>query len=335
MAEETFENIGKIEAIRLLYEDGGFQMVEGNPFLSEKGSSVLSASRLYLEGIDFDLTYFPLQHLGYKCVIGVAGELYASLARPRTLSVILGVSAKLDFKEIRDIWTGVTSAAKEHNFVSVSLDLIPSRNGLTISISATGEVSELTRVRRMGAKSKDLICVSDNLGAAYMGLQVLEREKQTFEKTKDDMEQPDLEKYKLLVGAYLKPYISPDIVRRFEEEEIYPSYGYFISRGLSDAVRRLVRDCGLGAKIYADKIPFEGNTFALGKEMNIDPISAAMNGGDDFRLLFTVPILSLERFRREFQTFDIIGHLAQKDVGPVLVSPDGVELPIKAQGWND
>jgi thiamine-monophosphate kinase len=249
--------------------------------------------------------------------------------------VKLGVSAKLDYPRIKDLWSGITAAAKEHGYVSVSLDLVPSQNGLVISLAATGETSLLTFKRRSKAQSKDLICVSGSLGAALLGLQVLEKERRTFDKTKDDSSQPSLEKYKMIVGDYIKPDLSPNIVSHLESSEIYPSYGYFVTKGLADAVKRLVRDSGFGAKIYADKIPFEGNSFELGKELNIDPISAAMNGGDDFRLLFVVPILSLDKFRHDFQTFDIIGHLAKSEVGAVLVSPDGVELPLKAQGWKE
>ena len=139
----------------------------------------------------------------------------------------------------------------------------------------------------------------------------------------------------MMIGSYLKPELSPSLVSRFEETGIYPSNGYVVSHGLSDALKRLVRDTALGAKVYADKIPFEGNSFSFGKELDIDPVSAAMNGGDDFRLLFTIPILEAEKFRREFQTFDIIGHLAQSDVGAVLVAPGGAELPVRAQGWHN
>ena len=139
----------------------------------------------------------------------------------------------------------------------------------------------------------------------------------------------------MLVAAYLKPDLGAATVAQLEAAEIVPSAGYFVTRGLADAVKRLSRDTGLGAKVYADKIPFEGNSFQLGKEIGIDTFSAAMNGGDDFRLLFAVPILSLEKFRREFQTFDIIGHLAQPEAGTVLVTPDGVELPLHSPGWPD
>ena len=334
MEDTRFADIGKIEAVRRLYEGTPYQACRNGCFETPaKGAFVTHASRLLLEGIDFDLVYFPLKHLGYKAVIGVTGELYASLARPQTLSVVLGVSAKLDFADIREVWTGIVAAAREHGFAQLALDLIPSRNGLSISVSAAGECSLLTQKRRPSPKSKDLLCVSGSLGAAYLGLQVLEREKKSFEAS--ETEHPALETYRMLVGAYLKPELPSGVPAAFEEAEIYPSAGCFITHGLSDAVKRFAQESGLGAKVYADKIPFEGNSFQLGQEWGIDPVSAAMNGGDDCRLLFTVPILQLEKFRRDFQTFDIIGHLALPEAGTVLVTPDGAELPLRAPGWPE
>ena len=334
MAEETFSDLGRVEAIAKLYEGTSFKPCENISFETSGKSQILTKARTFIEGIDFDLTYFPLKHLGYKCITAVTGELYAGFSHPRTLEIRLGISAKLDFKQIREIWEGAAAAAKEHGYAAVGLDLLPSPNGLTISVSATGETTLLQSKRRAAAKSMDLICVSDNLGAAYMGFQVLEREKREFEKSGDIKAQPKLDDYKNLIGAYLKPQINPQIINLLEEAEIVPSYGYLINRGLADAVKRLVRDSGLGAKIYVDKLPFAGKTFDLGKEMNIDPVSAALNGGEDYRLLFTIPIGKHDKFRHDFQTFDIIGHLAKPEVGAALVTPDGVELPMKAQGWN-
>ena len=298
-------------------------------------SYISSHARTFLEGIDFDLTYFPLKHLGYKCVTAVTGELYAEMSHPRTMDVRLGISSKLDFKHIKEVWEGIVAAAKEHGYKQVTLDLVPSPNGLAVSISSTGETTNLMAKRRPVAKSMDLICISDNIGAAFMGFQVLEREKRAFEKSGDAVAQPKLDDYKNLVGAYLRPQINPQIINQLEETEIMPSYGYLVTRGLADAVKRLVRDSGLGAKIYVDKLPFAGKTFELGRELNIDPISAALNGGEDYRLLFTIPIGKHEKFRHDFQTFDIIGHLAKPEVGAVAVTPDGVELPLKAQGWKN
>ena len=317
----SFSDIGKTEAIDQLYRLSAFHPVPGLTYSADRGGKVHTAARMYLEGIDFNLVYFPLKHLGYKCVVGAVGELYAALAHPKLLNVILGLSAKLDFGEVKELWAGITVAAKEHGFESVNLDLQPSSNGLYISIAVTGETALLTDKRRMAAKTKDLICVSGSLGAAYLGMQVLERGRREYEKTG---QQPDMTPWRMLVGDYLRPELDAAVVSKLEDAEIYPSYGYFVTRGLGDALKRLTRDSGLGAKVYADHIPFEGNTFQLGKQLDIDPVSAAFNGGDDMRLLFTVPILHLEKFRRDFQTFDIIGHLAQPDAGAVLVTPEGV-----------
>lgn len=333
MSETRFSDIGKIEAIARLYEGTPYKPFSSCWYEAAARDVVTNASKILLEGIDFNLVYFPLKHLGYKSVISVTGELYAEMVHPVTLSVVLGVSAKLDFDDIREIWGGIVSAAREHGYQQVGLDLVPSRNGLTISVSAMGKATALNCSRRPAAKSKDLICVSGSLGAAYLGMRVLENELKTFEG--NGQEHPALETYKMLVGSYLKPELNASVISQLEETEIYPSYGYFITRGLADTVKRLSRDSGLGAKVYADKIPFEGNSFQLGKELDIDPISAAMNGGDDCRLLFTIPILKLEKFRHDFQTFDIIGHLALPEAGTVLVTPDGMEMPMKAQGWNE
>ena len=335
MTEERFSDLGRVEAIARLYEGTPFKPFNTGCFETSGKCYITSHARTFIEGIDFDLTYFPLKHLGYKCMIAVTGELYADFAHPRTADVRVGISAKLDFGHIKELWEGIVAAAREHGYKNVSLDLLPSPNGLTVSVSSVGETSQLMAKRRPAAKSMDLICVSDNLGAAYLGFQVLEREKRRFQENGDAHAQPDLDSYKNLVGSYLKPQINPQIIKLMEDAEIMPSHGYLVTRGLADAVKRLVRDSGLGAKVYVDKLPFAGKTFDLGKELNIDPISAALNGGEDYRLLFTIPIGKHDKFRHDFQTFDIIGHLAKPEVGAVVVTPDGVELPMKAQGWNN
>lgn len=335
MAEERFSDLGRVEAIARLYEGTPYKAFENIVFETSAKGYVTSHSRTFIEGMDFDLVYFPLKHLGYKCVTAVTGELYAAFAQPRVMEIRIGISAKLDFAQIREVWEGMMTAAQEHGYKKVGLDLVPSPNGLCISVSSTGETTQLTSKRRPVAKTMDLICISDNVGAAFMGFQVLEREKRAFEKSGDAKAQPKLDEYKNLVGAYLKPQINPQILKLMEDAEIIPSHGYLVTRGLADALKRLVRDSSLGAKIYVDKLPFAGKTFELGKELNIDPMSAALNGGEDYRLLFTIPIGKHDKFRHDFQTFDIIGHLAKPEVGAALVTPDGLELPIKAQGWKN
>ena len=317
----SFADIGKKEALSRLYEGSGFK------------PTAPAAHKVMLEGVDFNLVYFPLKHLGHKAVTAVTGELYSQLRHPETLSVVLGVSSKLDYPQIEELWSGIASAAKEYGYKNASLDLQPSENGLCISVAASGERSKLTEVRRPKAQSKDLLCVSGRLGAAYLGMRVMERELARFDKGESDRK--ELEQYKMLVGAYLKPDLDPGIVEKLEDAEIIPSAGCLISHGLADAVKRIAEETGLGAKVYADRIPFEGNSFELGRKLDLDPVSAAMNGGEDYQILFTVPILKLDKFRHDFQTFDIIGHLAQPEVGTVLVTPEGVELLLRAQGWKE
>lgn len=336
MEKKNFSDIGKIKAIKLLFEESPFKQADSTSYLcGEKGGVIRTASKLWLEGIDFDLTYFPLKHLGYKCVVGTVGELYASLARPQSISVRLGISAKLDLPQVSELWDGICTAAEEHQISRADLDLVPSRNGLTISTVISGITSPETAENRKSASSKDLICISGNVGASFLGMSLLEQEKKKFEKAGELTGQPDLEKYKMLVASYMKPEIDPDIVSQLGDSGIIPPYGYLVNRGLADAARRLNRDSGLGVKLYTDKIPFEGNSFEVGKKLNIDPVSAALKGGDDYRLMFVIPMSAYETFRHDFQTFSIIGHLAQPEVGTVLVTHEGVELPVHAQGWNN
>lgn len=304
-----------------MFDDGGYKPFEA------------SAHRLFQEGTDFNLVYFPLRHLGYKAVVAVSGELLAALQHPEKISVVLGVSAKLDFEQISEFFDGVKTAAKEYGYASLSLDLGPSRNGLAISISASGKTKALTEAGIPAAKSKDILFVSGRLGAAYLGLKLLENERIRFENGEEKSE--GLERYKMLVGAYLKPELNAGILSALEDADIIPSAACLVTHGLADAVKRMARKTGLGAKIYADRIPFEGNSFELGKILNIDPVSAAMNGGDDFQLLLAIPIMQAEKFRRDFQTFDAIGHLALPEVGTALVMPGGAELPLRSQGWKE
>ncbi|MBO4434597.1 MAG: hypothetical protein J5769_03985 [Bacteroidales bacterium] len=328
----SFSDIGVIAAIDELYGLSAYSRKESLEYRSPKGGVEVSAQRMFLEGIDFNLVYFPLKHLGYKCVVEATGGLYAAMAHPRVLSIVLGISAKLDFPQVRDIWTGAAVAAKEHGYEAVKLDLQPSNNGLYVSVSALGERSMITSARMPEPKSKDLICVSGPLGAAYLGLRMLEKGAEQFAAGNG---QPDMSAYKMIIGDYLRPELDSSVVSRLEDAEIYPLRAQFITRGLADALKRISRDTGLGAKVYADKIPFEGNSFQLGKELDIDPVSAAMNGGDDCRLLLVVPIMKMEKFRHDFQTFDIIGHLALPEAGVSLVTPEGLEMPVRAQGWPD
>ena len=332
MENRNFSDIGRVGAVETLLKNGGFS--PSAAFSAPSGSIVRTASRIWLEGIDFDLTYFPLKHLGYKCIVGTVGEIYASLARPESASVRIGVSAKLDFPQIGELWSGMTAALKEHGITRVDLDLCPSRNGLTVSVSIVGITDGGVEAARKPAKSKDLVCISGSVGAAYLGMALLETEKKKIAASGSLQGNMDISRYRMIVGDYLKPEISPDIVKHLNDSDIVPSFGCLVSRGLADAAKRIASHSGLGVKLYSDKIPFEGNSFELGKQLNPDPMSPAMNGGHHSRLPLVLPMDRYETFRHDLQSFSIIGHLAQKDVGTVVVMPEGAEIPLHAQGWK-
>ncbi len=321
--------IGKTALLDTLFENTEYH---NTPVLqlSEKGESC-SAHRILTEGIDFDLVYTPLKHLGYKAVLYVVGEIYAAFHNPCALSVQLGISSKFCVEDIRELFDGILAASREHHITQLSLDMNPSLNGLCISLAAIGLQKKGVRAQRAPYKNMDLICLSGRLGAAYMGLHVLEREKVAFNK---DGRQPDLSKYSKILASYLSPEINPETVSRFLADEIYPSGGYFVTHGLADAVLQLTRDSGFGAKIYLEKIPMSHQTNEAAEEFGIDPVTAAMNGGDDFQFIFTVPIGKNDIIRRNFQDYDVIGHLARPEVGAVLVTPEGAEIQLRSQAYE-
>ena len=330
MARTEISQLGKQAALDRLFEESGFTQVR--TLRPESRGATCAAHKLMLEGCDFDLVYTPLKHLGYKAVLNVLGELYATLHTPEGLSVVLGLSRRFCFEDVAALWEGMLTAVREHGIRQVSLDLNPSVNGLAVSLTATGLREEGLADRIPESRSKDLLCLSGHLGAAYMGLHVLEREKVAFT---GSGEQPDLSPYKSVLASYLSPEIKPGLPGRFVEADVLPSRGYFLTRGLAEAVLRLTRDTGLGAKVYLEKIPISSQTFAMAGEINMDVVTAAMNGGDDYKFLFVIPLDKHEAFRKEFHDFEIIGHLAQPEVGPVLITPEGAELPIRAQGYGE
>lgn len=322
--------IGKENALNKLFENT--QYINNQPVgVPAKGECICS-HKIMLEGVDFDLVFNPLKHLGYKAVLYAIGELYAKFHTPVSLSVNLGISRRFCFEDIQDLFGGMIAAAQEHKIEALSLDMNPSINGLCISISACGVQKKGVLEKIPASKNVDLICISGNLGAAYMGFHVLQREKVAF--NQNSKKQPDLTPYKYVLESYLSPHINPNLLERFKEEDIYPSNGYFITKGLGAALLTLSRETSFGTKVFLDKIPISSGTFAVAEEINIEATTAAMNGGDDFKFLFTLPIEHLESFRKNFADFDVIGHLTKGENGNVLIAPSGAEIAIKAQGFN-
>ncbi len=334
MKKQTFADLGKHEAIKQLYEASGF-INSLSEYQTNIGENIIQVHSVFVEGIDFDLIYFPLKHLGYKIATAISAKAIAAMAKCRLLNIVLGVSAKLDFEDIKLFWEGFCIAAKEHGYQHIDLDLVPSNNGLNISVSATASIEKEIVKHKQIAQSKDLICVSGNIGAAYLGLQLLEKEKIAFLDSGSSKKNLPIDKYKMIISSYLKPEVDNNLINRLKEAELIPSFSYLCNKGLAYSVKQLSEDSGLGAKIYTKKIPFEGNSISLCKELNIDPISAAMNGGEDYKFIFVFPINKMEVIGKNFPEFEIIGHLAQSNVGAVLVSPEGAELSLKAQGWKD
>ncbi|MCR5709665.1 MAG: hypothetical protein K6G79_04200 [Bacteroidales bacterium] len=321
--------IGKQAALARLFEGSGFT----NEITIRAAEPGLRASshKILLEGCDFDLVYMPLKHLGYKAVLCALGELYAKLYKPLSLSVRLGLSKRFCYEDVAEIWTGVLAACREHGVKHLSLDLEPSVNGLVASLAADGVQDSAVAEKIPAASNMDLLVLTGHVGAAYMGLHVLEREKISFTGTG---EQPDLKPYKSVLASYLSPEIKPGLIDRFTEAEVLPCGGWFLTRGLGEAVIRASRDTGLGAKVYLEKIPISSQTFAMAEEIDMDVVTAAMNGGDDYKFLFAVPIAKHEILRHDFQDYEVIGHLARPEAGAVLVTPEGAELPIHAQGYK-
>jgi len=317
-------SLGRVKAIAQLFENSGYQN-EQTTVTCEKGECLV-AHKVLLEGVDFDLVFNPLKHLGYKSVLNVIGELYAKIHQPNSLSVTLGISKKFCYEDIAELWQGILAAVKEHSIKHLSLDLVPSVNGLCISLAACGTQRKGTLEKVAPSKNMDLICLTGDLGAAFMGLHVLQREKVSFQ---NEAKQPDLSKYKYVLASYLNPEIKPDIITRFIDANLFPSKGYFITKGLGEAVLRLTQDTGFGAKIYLDKIPIASGTMEMAEEIDMEAVTAAFNGGDDYKFIFTLPIECHDTIRKEFQDFDVIGHLAKPEVGAVMVTPEGAEIDIK------
>ncbi|MCI2121755.1 MAG: thiamine-phosphate kinase [Bacteroidales bacterium] len=324
------DNINKYTALERLYEGTDYENGRELTFVTgEYGGTGMQS--LLLEGVDFDLTFTPLKHLGRKAVLSAIGGLYAQLCKPRGLSVVLGLSSKLSFDNVRELWSGMVSTAKEHGIKELHLDMKPSLTGLAISLDAVGDrVMDFAPFADM-----DLVCLSGNVGGAFFGQQVLLREKEVYSKAGNAAKQPDLTPYKNVVGNFLSPVMYTDVVDRFREFGVTPTGGVFLSVPLANGVKELQGRSGFGVKIYTDRIPLDPGTGEAAEEFHMDAMTAALNGGDDYRFLFTVPIGQVDTLKKDFQDYDIIGHLARPEVGAVVVVSDGVELKLRAQGYAD
>lgn len=297
---------------------------------------LLVTTDMLMEGIHFDLTYTPLKHLGYKAAMVNLSDVYAMNGTPRQFLVSIAVGRRFKVEHLDELYAGIRLACERHGVDIVGGDTTTSLTGLAISITCIGEAQAEDIVYRSGAKDTDLICVSGNLGAAYMGLQLMEREKRIFESQKSNPEtaaQPDFSGREYLIERLLKPEARRDIIQRLHEAGIRPTSMMDISDGLSSEAMHICKQSHTGCRIYEERIPIDYQTAVTAEEFNMNVYTAALNGGEDYELLFTVPLTDHEKVE-QLDDIKVIGHITRPELGAKLITRDGNEFDLKAQGWN-
>lgn len=291
----------------------------------------LVTTDLLLEGIHFDLVYVPLRHLGYKSAVVNFSDVYAMNGQPKQITVSLGISKRFSVEDLEEFYAGVDLACQEYGVDLVGGDTSASMTGLTVSITCIGEGDESRIVYRNGAKDTDLICVSGDLGAAFMGLQLLEREKSVYDGKTDF--QPDFSGKEYLLERQLKPEARKDIIGLLNAENIVPTSMIDISDGLSSELKHICKQSGVGCRIFEERIPIDFQTAMMAEQFNMNVTTVALSGGEDYELLFTVP-LHLHDKVSKIKGIHVIGHITKPDFGLILQTRDGNDIELKAQGWD-
>ena len=286
---------------------------------------------LLIEGVHFDLAYMPLKHLGYKAVVVNVSDICAMNAKPTQITVSVAVSNRFPLEALEELFAGINLAAKTYKVDVIGGDTTSSQKGLIISITAIGEASTEELVYRNGAKVNDLLVVSGDLGAAYMGLQVLEREKQVFQVNPNS--QPDLEAYSYLIERQLKPEARTDVRTLLHALEIKPTSMIDISDGLSSEILHLCKQSEVGCNLYEDKLPLDPQLISVCEEFQLDSTTVAINGGEDYELLFTVGMDDFDKLKGN-PNFTIIGHMVEAAEGMHLITRANTKMQLKARGWN-
>ncbi len=294
---------------------------------------LLATTDVLLEGIHFDLTYTPLKHLGYKAAVVNFSDIYAMNGQPKQILVTIGISKRFEVEQIEELYSGILLACQKYKVDLIGGDTSASLTGLTINITCLGEGDADKIVYRNGAKETDLICVSGNLGASYMGLQLLEREKQVFRQVKDPDFKPDFSTKEYVLERQLKPEARRDIIAGLAKNNIQPTSMIDVSDGLSSEILHLCTQSGCGCEVYEDKIPIDYQTAVTAEEFNMNLTTVALNGGEDYELLFTAPLADYEKLKN-IDDIHIIGHITKPENGILLITRDGQAIAFKAQGWN-
>ncbi len=302
--------------------------------LDYKDKQVVVSTDLLLEGIHFDLTYTPLKHLGYKAVVVNLSDIYAMNAEPKQITVSVGLSSKMSVEAVDEFYEGVYLACERYDVDLVGGDTSSSLTGFAISVTAVGEGEKDSITYRSGAGVNDLICVSGDFGAAYMGLQLLEREKKIFQSNPEV--QPDLATHDYLLERILKPEARREVTELLRKIGIKPTSMIDVSDGISSEMLHICKESNVGCRLYEEKIPIDATTAMLAEEMGINPLVAALNGGEDYELLFTIKQEDYEKFTGADGGINIyaIGHITEESKGAYLVTSSGQEVKLTAQGWK-
>ena len=299
--------------------------------LDYKDKQVLVTTDLLLEGVHFDLMYVPLKHLGYKSAVVNFSDIYAMNGQPKQITVSIGISKRFSIEDMEELYSGIRLACDVYGVDLVGGDTSASLTGLSISITCIGEGEKGKVVYRNGARDTDLICVSGDFGAAYMGLQLLEREKKVFNGEKDFT--PDFSGKEYLLERQLKPEARMDIIEMWRNAGVQPTAMMDVSDGLSSELLHISKESNVGCRIYEDRIPIDYQTAVMAEQFNMNLVTAALNGGEDYELLFTVPLTDHEKVS-EMNGVKVIGHVTKPELGNYLVGRDGGEVELRAQGWN-
>ena len=295
------------------------------------GRQTVITTDMLVEGIHFDLMYTPLKHLGYKSVIVNLSDVYAMNATPAQITMSVAFSNRFSVEALDEFYDGIYTACDQYHVDLVGGDTTSSQKGFIISVTAIGEVAPGKYVTRSGAKKGDLICVSGDLGGAFLGLTLLEREKKIFLETKSV--QPDLENQDYIVGRILKPEARKDIIEFFAAQEVMPTAMIDISDGLSSEVLHICKQSGVGSVLYEEKIPVNELARQFAYKLELDPTACALSGGEDYELLFTVDQKDYEKIVADGR-ISIVGHITEKEAGTTIITKGGNTYPLTAQGWN-
>lgn len=293
----------------------------------------LVTTDLLLEGIHFDLTYAPLKHLGYKAIAVNLSDIYAMNGTPQGVTVSLGISSKFSVEQIEELYQGIYAACERYHVDLIGGDTSASLNGLMISITCLGRAPKKRVVYRSGAQVNDLICVSGNLGAAYMGLMLLEREKRVFWKTKSPYFEPDFKGKEYIIERQLKPEPRADIIQQLTLHGMQPTAMMDISDGLSSELLHIAKSSQVGIAIYEERLPIDHETLSMAEELNLNPLTVALNGGEDYELLLTLPLEYFDRISK-IHDLHIIGKVTEKEEGNRIITSTDSSIELVAQGWN-